>query len=223
MLIKHLSQDLRAANHLVAKYWSTAKSTASVNAPPLRILSFDIECICFPKRGPIIQIANAVTKTTGGKVERRIFTLNTCSPITGACVISYEHESDMLTAWADFVRELSPDIITGYNIQGFDFPYLQGRAKALNMKIEIDKKEENKKLVILDLLPVLRRNFPGLPSYKLDAVSRHFLDDCKGKVSYSIIGNLQNGSADTRRRLAISCLKDAVLPLKLIERLNIKI
>lgn len=39
----------------------------------------------------------------------------------------------MLAAWADFVRELDPDIFTGYNINNFDFTYLLDRAKHLKV------------------------------------------------------------------------------------------
>ncbi len=35
--------------------------------------------------------------------------------------------------WADFLREVDPDIITGYNIQNFDFAYLLARAQHLNI------------------------------------------------------------------------------------------
>lgn len=35
--------------------------------------------------------------------------------------------------WAAFVREVDPDIITGYNINNFDFPYLINRAKHLKV------------------------------------------------------------------------------------------
>ena len=45
---------------------------------------------------------------------RNIFTLNTCSAIVGSKVLSYMKEDEMLTAWANFVRESDPDIITGY-------------------------------------------------------------------------------------------------------------
>lgn len=37
----------------------------------------------------------------------------------------------MLQAWRDFVEEVDPDVVIGYNISGFDFPYLIDRAKAL--------------------------------------------------------------------------------------------
>jgi DNA polymerase delta subunit 1 len=45
----------------------------------------------------------------------------------------------MLLAWSEFVQEVDPDIITGYNISNFDFPYLLDRADAL----KLDKKFYN--------------------------------------------------------------------------------
>lgn len=39
----------------------------------------------------------------------------------------------MLSAWAEFVRDLDPDILTGYNINNFDIPYLIDRAKHLKL------------------------------------------------------------------------------------------
>lgn len=40
----------------------------------------------------------------------------------------------MLDAWAEFVRDLDPDLFTGYNINDFDFPYLLNRAAHLKIK-----------------------------------------------------------------------------------------
>jgi len=37
----------------------------------------------------------------------------------------------MLQHWRDFVEEVDPDVIIGYNIANFDLPYLLDRAKAL--------------------------------------------------------------------------------------------
>jgi DNA polymerase delta subunit 1 len=39
----------------------------------------------------------------------------------------------MLVAWKNFVQEADPDLIIGYNIANFDFPYLIDRAKALEI------------------------------------------------------------------------------------------
>ena len=45
--------------------------------------------------------------------------------------MEFEREADLLTTWRDFVEEVDPDLIIGYNISQFDLPYLIDRAKAL--------------------------------------------------------------------------------------------
>ena len=70
---------------------------------PLRILSFDIECAgrkgIFPEpdKDPVIQIANMVIKQ-GEKDPfiRNVFTLNTCAPVVGCEILSYQKEQDLL-------------------------------------------------------------------------------------------------------------------------------
>lgn len=37
----------------------------------------------------------------------------------------------MLVKWREFVEEVDPDVVIGYNIANFDLPYLMDRAKAL--------------------------------------------------------------------------------------------
>ena len=218
---------------------------------PFRILSFDIECAgrkgIFPEadKDPVIQIANMVIKQ--GDAEpfiRNVFTLDTCSPIVGSDVISFDKEVSLLDQWAEFVRQVDPDIITGYNINNFDEPYLLNRAKHLGVKnfhflgrvkgipstvretILQSKqmgKRENKVVNIegrvqFDLLLILVRDYK-LRSYTLNAVSYHFLQEQKEDVHHSVITDLQNGTPQTRRRLAVYCLKDAYLPLRLLEKL----
>ncbi|XP_030845112.1 DNA polymerase delta catalytic subunit isoform X2 [Strongylocentrotus purpuratus] len=218
---------------------------------PFRILSFDIECAgrkgIFPEaeKDPVIQIANMVIRQ--GERDpfiRNIFTLNTCAPIVGSQVMSFKTEHEMLQAWANFVREIDPDILTGYNIQNFDIPYLINRAAALRLsrfpflgRLKNTKsvirdvsfqskqlgKRENKSVnmegrVQFDLLQVVVRDYK-LRSYRLNAVSYHFLQEQKEDVQHSIITDLQNGNEQTRRRLAVYCLKDAMLPLRLLDKL----
>lgn len=218
---------------------------------PFRILSFDIECagrkgiFPEPEKDPVIQIANMVIRQ--GEKEpflRVIFTLGTCAPIVGTAVMSYKKEEDLLKAWADFIRTVDPDILTGYNIQNFDLYYLINRAAALKVKTfpylgrvktaisRVKKKilqskqlgkRENKDINIegrvqFDLLLVLLREYK-LRSYTLNAVSYHFLCEQKEDVHHSIITELQNGDELTRRRLAVYCCKDALLPLRLLDKL----
>jgi DNA polymerase delta subunit 1 len=107
---------------------------------PLRILSFDIECAgrkgIFPeaKIDPVIQIANMVTIQGEQKpFVRNIFTLKDCAHIVGAHIMSFDREEDLLQAWSDFFRQVDPDVITGYNINNFDWPFLLDRADALKV------------------------------------------------------------------------------------------
>jgi len=46
---------------------------------------------------------------------RNIFTLKSCAPIVGTKVFSFNSEVELLKAWRNFVQEVDPDFITGYN------------------------------------------------------------------------------------------------------------
>ena len=58
----------------------------------------------------------------------------------------------------------------------------------------------------LDLLQVMTRDYK-LRSYSLNSVCAQFLGEQKEDVHHSIITELQNGTADSRRRLAVYCMK----------------
>uniref|UniRef100_A0A7S4JRR7 DNA polymerase n=1 Tax=Odontella aurita TaxID=265563 RepID=A0A7S4JRR7_9STRA len=231
---------------------------------PLRVLSFDIECQGrkghFPEAemDPVIQIANVVS-VYGKKepVAQNVFTLKGCLPIVGAQVISSETEEDMLLKWRAFLQKTDADIITGYNVQNFDIPYLLDRADALgkgnrdvasklrvfrqwgrirgapakmretmfssaaygrraNVETTIDGR------VIFDMLPYMQRNHK-LSSYTLNSVCAEFLGQQKEDVHHSIISDLQNGTDEDRHRLATYCLKDALLPQRLMDKLSVLI
>lgn len=83
----------------------------------------------------MIQIANVLQEQgSDTPILRNVFVLDTCKPIVGAHVMEFEKEGDMLEKWAAFVREVDPDILTGYNIDNFDIPYLLNRGKALRLQ-----------------------------------------------------------------------------------------
>ncbi|XP_053908258.1 DNA polymerase delta catalytic subunit [Cuculus canorus] len=221
--------------------------------PPLRVLSLDIECagrkgvFPEPEQDPVIQVAAVVLRQ--GEREpflRVIFTLGSCAPILGSHVLSFQRERDLLQSWAEFVRIVDPDIVTGYNINNFDLPYLLQRAQSLQVdsfpflgrirgrrSVVRDSAFQSRQLgrreskvvsaegrVTIDLLQVLLREHK-LRSYSLNAVSFHFLGEQKEDVPHGIIADLQAGSEQTRRRLAVYCLKDAFLPLRLLEKLMV--
>ena len=219
---------------------------------PLRILSFDIECAgrkgIFPEanQDPVIQIANVVTKYGEKKpFVRNVFCLDTTSSIVATQILEFEKEEVMLSEWQKFLIRADPDVITGYNIANFDFPYLLDRAKHLKVRgfdfwtrlpsIPSRYKETNfssKQMgnrdskttntngrLQLDLLQLIQRDH-HLRSYTLNSVCSHFLGEQKEDVHYTMITELFNGTPESRRRLALYCLKDAYLPQRLMDKLS---
>lgn len=219
---------------------------------PLRILSFDIECAgrkgVFPEpnQDPVIQIANVVTKYGEKKpFIRNVFCLDQTSTIVNTQIFEFDREEQMLSKWRDFLEEVDPDLIIGYNICNFDFPYLLERAKHLKIRdfdqwtrlksLRSEAKDSNfssKQLgsretkvtntngrLQLDLLQLVQRDHQ-LRSYTLNSVCAHFLGEQKEDVHHTMITELFNGTPETRRRLAVYCLKDAYLPQRLMDKLS---
>ena len=92
----------------------------------MRKISFETS-LCL-KVNPSLQIANMIIRQ--GEVEpfiKNVLTLNTCGQIVGSEVLECKNEEQLLEQWAEFVRQTDPDIITGYNINNFDLPYLLNR------------------------------------------------------------------------------------------------
>jgi len=220
---------------------------------PLKILSFDIESCSetsgFPdaKKDPIIQIGNTVKRHGTSEVERTIFCLKETAHVTNSNVYWFDTELELLEAWREYFLLQNPDIVIGYNIKNFDFPYILDRADALglreygrlgrtdniskvfnrrqtsNMFGSFDAKEiilEGR--LIFDLLHVIRRDHK-LRSYSLNSVSVHFLGDQKEDVPPELMFDLQNGNKETRARIASYCLHDTHLPLQIFEKLNVLI
>ncbi|KAL7549445.1 hypothetical protein ACHAWF_015195 [Thalassiosira exigua] len=76
--------------------------------------------------------------------------------------------------------------------------------------------------VVFDMLPYMQRNHK-LSSYSLNSVCAEFLGQQKEDVHHSIISDLQNGTDADRHRLATYCLKDALLPQRLMDKLSVLI
>lgn len=84
--------------------------------PALKILSFDLENSI--KTGEMYTICCAIRD--GKKL------------ISGRLVGS---EKELIKSFIELVRKHDPDIITGYNIEGYDFPVLEERARVHGIKV----------------------------------------------------------------------------------------
>ncbi|KAJ9085306.1 DNA-directed DNA polymerase delta [Entomophthora muscae] len=194
---------------------------------------------------PIIQIASIVqVHGSATPLVRNIFSFGGCAPIAGAQVHAFDNEAVMLLAWSKFFQTADPDLVIGYNTTNFDLPYVLDRAHALglddfpylgrvrNIRTTVKESHFSSKAygsrdtkvinmegrLQLDMLQVMQRDYK-LRSYSLNAVCEHFLGETKEDVHYSIITDLWKGDDETRRRLAVYCIKDAYLPLRLMDKL----
>ncbi len=182
---------------------------------PFKITSFDIECYSHDySRMPdpehdddtITQIGTTTMKYGDSNIIRHIVTLDSCEQFdNNTTVISCSTELQLIQEWINYIREIDPDIITGYNIFGFDFKYIWCRAiklgihpRALNISRISGHTAELTPLVLssaafgynemdmiscpgrvsVDLFKVIQRDYK-FESYKLDNVAGEFI---KGRI-----------------------------------------
>jgi DNA polymerase elongation subunit (family B) len=89
----------------------------------------------YPSGDPVIQIGIVFRQLGSDVSERHIFVLGTCDPIEDVTVHSYKDEAAMIRGWCHYIAERNPDILTGYNVFGFDERYLWDRAKELGLVV----------------------------------------------------------------------------------------
>ena len=229
------------------------------------MMSFDIEVAgepeVFPYANkalyPIIQISASSASTgtsyedaTAGRGVRNIvFCLHETADISehvpgGAEIQWFDDEYEMNIAFRNHVvHDVDPDIITGWNIEDFDFQYMVTRALVKGWddlarswsrlatfatsnyektfeSSAFGRRESNRTTIpgriVMDGLEAFRREFK-LRSYKLDFVAMHFLKEGKEDVHHTEITPLwKSGDPEKRARLAVYCLYDAFLVLRLM-------
>lgn len=188
-------------------------------------LVIDIECYSDnPKALPIKTLKNHVVymiscifQKIGRKDTRKRYVIvmgdTTDLPEShkDVIVIKVGDEYELCQALCDVIKEHDPEVISGYNILGFDYPYLNQRME--NMVKEWDVKAsrligEHPKLVTakkwsskayghtenhflnfpgrisIDLLPIIKRGHK-LPKYDLNTVSNKFVKRGKHDVKAS--------------------------------------
>ena len=88
------------------------------------------------------------------------FTLKHCIVLNGChipeeyrdnyVIECYETEREVLLAWQQFIQRENPDIITGYNINGFDFNFMYKRSLELRCSNEFLKLSRNRDEVCIN-------------------------------------------------------------------------
>lgn len=185
------------------------------------ILAFDGEAnsdnvATMPKNRPndkMFQLSFAVTRHGSGKVYKHLLSLgNPDQKETGEDIIihTYPTEGDLLIGFCDLIHEIDPQVITGYNIVGWDFMYLIQRAKLNGVFAEFTKygylkgvQAKEKSIswsssafnsqhftfldapgrLLIDMLPIVRRDFK-FSRYDLGSVAAEILGQTKDPLTH---------------------------------------
>jgi len=202
------------AEHIISQNNFTSEDP-KLGLGKFKICSFDLECYShddqFPqsdrKEDPIIQIGMVFYTFGEPDMKKYIITLKDCDEIEDVDVRSFNKEQELLMEFQKIIQEEDPDILTGYNIFGFDEKYINGRVKLLRLdsfgflsrtgnrtKFKDDVKLSSAALgdnvmsfydtigrVQIDFMKLAQKDFK-LNSYKLDSVSEHFMKEIIKKI-----------------------------------------
>ena len=217
---------------------------------PLRIMSFDIEAYSSTGNFPDPKIKSDVVFQIGmtirefgkeGYLDRKCLCLKQTD---AADCESFETERELLKAFEKYLTKMDPDIITGWNIFGFDLEFLLIRAtiqcglspvwgRVRGVIAELVEKNLSSsalgnnqlKMVpmkgryVFDLFQDVKREHK-LESYSLNNVSKHFLKDQKNDMPVKeIFSRFKEGDPKRLGEVADYCIQDTVLPHKLMEKL----
>ena len=232
--------------------WRTLKPVDRDDIAPLRIASLDIESYsesgafpnAFKEKDVCFQVA-VTTKEFGreGYFDRKCFCVKRTN---GPDCESFETEREMLERLGRYLRELDPDIVTGWNIFGFDLEYLYtravvtvagpdahmwGRLKGIPNELVIKHLASNAlgsndlKMVpmlgryVFDMFQDIKREHK-LESYSLNAVSTHFLKDQKIDMPVKeMFVRFKGGDPALLGEVAEYCIKDTELPHRISEKI----
>ena len=238
--------------------WKTLKPVDIPETAPFVVASIDIECNSstgkFPdadvKDDACFQIAVSLIQY-GSDVpyDKTCFCYKkTDSDLDGCTIKSYDTEREMLMAFKEYLMEKDIDIITGWNIFGFDLEYIMKRAVMTNCDqtfYEMSKMKNHsceliyKKLsssalgdnalkilpmpgrFIFDLFHEVKKGYK-LDSYKLDNVSKLYLGDNKIDMPpKEMFARFVEEDPIKLREVAEYCVKDTLLPHRLLSKLSI--
>ncbi|MDX1999353.1 MAG: DNA polymerase II [Thermoanaerobaculia bacterium] len=194
--------------------------------PRLSVLAFDLETD--PGTGEVLAAA-LVGSEGASEVLMRPPTGQSVPEGVTACAT----EGELLATFCRRVREIDPDVLTGWNIVEFDLPVLVRAAERWGGLLELGRAPGSVRLArqggvatvpgraVLDGLRLVRGASIRLESYRLDAVARHYLG--RGKVASAGEGGqeilvLWHGD---RERLAEYNRVDAELALEIVSKLQL--
>ena len=234
--------------------WSTLKPVDRDDIAPFVVASFDIECNSSTGKFPdpnvpddaCFQIAISLCKFGNDEPYEKVCL---CYKKTdGPDVISFDTEKEMLLAFKQYMNEKDIDIMTGWNIFGFDLEYIYKRAAMVGCGIDfyqlsklrdtechlVMKKLSSSALgdnflkllpmpgrFIFDMFHEVKKGYK-LDSYSLNNVSKLYLGDQKIDMApKEMFARFLEGDPKKLYEVAEYCIKDTLLPHKLMKKMCI--
>ena len=161
-------------------------------------------------------------------------------------VRQYDSEEQLLAGFFALVHNERPNVVTGYNILGFDIPYLIKRCvryfmyddlcalgfnrvePCVEKPIQLNKRFKTadkdkvyyidwEGILIVDLLPIVQKDYK-LDNYKLHTVATHFFDVGKDPITHKQIFK----AFETKKMALVGkyCVQDSVLCTQLFDHLS---
>lgn len=226
-----------------ANYKVDAKTVEPINSnssPKLKYMSLDIEVsstregLPDSRRDPISMIS--VAFEPAHKSDRSLVLMVKHLKSNGdKSVKTFISESEMLAEFLKIITNFDPDVVIGYNINGFDLPYLIERFRqnkmvpsfgrcekkgASSRKFGMISRSDIVGRIVADAYELVKdsasKGLMKLKRYGLGDVSRALLDEDKIDIKHSEISKYWNGDREKIKKLIEYSRKDSLLALKLV-------
>lgn len=210
---------------------------------PLRYLSFDIECLPIdgsmpvPESSPVIMVSMSFSPAYKGHDT----VVLVAKKVVGADedVESFDSETLMLNRFFEIFQEYDADIVSGYNINDFDIPYIADRVNILSNsgqyvrstvgrdgRVLSYRKIGNRTMVsipgrvVVDALPLMRSQY-SLKRYTLRNVAKELLDKEKLDVAPSEMEEHWRDSGEKLLKFIDYSRRDSELAMELLLKLQL--
>ena len=217
---------------------SLARPAAREDNAPLKLMTFDIECLSrdgqmpTPDKCPTILISLAFSPAYNG-IDNMVLMANDVfcpRPDVKACT----DEKGMIKRFLAIMNEFDPDVVAGYNSNGFDFEYLDKRCKVLHLNPAVSRNgtrwfvqprpQGGNRVsitgrVVVDMLPVIRANH-SLKQYNLKTVAHELLKKEKLDVPPKEMASLWYGELEDLVKFVKYARRDAVLVMDMLKELK---
>jgi len=234
--------------------WTTLTPVKRDDIAPFVVASVDIECTSSTGKFPDADVPGdccfqiGITLCHFGSDEPYEEVCLCYKQTRGDNVRSFDTERELLEAFQKFLRVKDVDVITGWNIFGFDLEYIMKRGVMCKCRPEfynlgkfkdasceiVYKKLSSSALgdnelkllpmsgrFVFDLFHEVKKGYK-LDSYKLNSVAQLYLGDQKLDMPpREIFARFEEGDPARLGEVADYCIKDTLLPHKLLSKLCI--